>query len=216
MCEFLIDQFKNNLSDWALVIATFGLAWLTWCLYSETRKSRVQNITPQLSLLIYFDDHQVAYLKLINSGKNDAKNVNLVCTTDYVYDEFPRYYNYKSALSRKFDYISVNQSYDFLLGRYQSIKDIKLYFNISFFDIKNENESNYPVKIDLSEFEGTWQNLDDKNEKMCLQNISENIRDIKQIFENVSSNHGMFGFNVSILKKNQLRQELPIKNNEIK
>ena len=160
-----------------LALFTIILAFFTWLLYQESRKTRIQNSTPQISIIFYFMSHGVLAMKIKNTSGIDAKNIDITCLNTNKHEDGAYTYPYSKKLTRKFDYLAASQEYSFMIGRYDVLQKESLSFKISFTDMKETGIITHYAKIDMTELDRIVPDCDPQKE------IAAHLRTICNQFE---------------------------------
>lgn len=170
--EFTYKDILDIIFNGVLASFTIVLAVFTFLLYKEAERTRIQNSTPQISIIFYLIRNAIFAMKIKNTNGIDAKNVNITCLNTNEHEDGPNTYIYSEKLSRKFDYLAANQEYSFMIGRYEVIQKEIFKFRISFTDMKEKvNITNY-VNIDMNELDRIVVDSDPQKEiAACLQNF---------------------------------------------
>lgn len=184
----------------ATIILTCALIYYTKKLWDESFKTRIQNIIPQISVIFYVEHGQIVYMKIMNTGKNDARDVKISCLTDCSYQPLVnKNGNLKNDLSKTYSYLPVKQSYDYLIGMYTSLPKQKINFELSFSDVSCEHLTKYPISIDLGDFEGTCTKEDYKGKEVQnLKDISMRLDEIKKILDKITCYNAIDSLHVHI------------------
>lgn len=193
MCEFIIDQIKNNLDNWVLVFVTAILTFFTWMLYKESEKTRRQNMTPQVSIIFtLFPDSHIVYMKISNTGHVDAKNVKIICKNDNYYDYNGKKYKYSEWLSRNFSYLPVEQYFSFLVGYYNVLNSELFEFDLTFQDVSGEINIYYPIRIKIPEMDESLIPHDE------VKNINGEIKNIGNTLKYMGNKLGEIAKNITL------------------
>lgn len=155
MCLLSIiwEWVNTNFNAIGTLCLTAALMYYTRKLWVESKIARIQNLTPQISIIFYLKSRQEIHMQVVNSGKNDARNVEIICNTDFKYKFLDDMCNLKNMLSKKYDYIPIGQSFDYFIGMNAILNGKVINFNISFYDIFLEHETKYPINITLDYLE---------------------------------------------------------------
>lgn len=164
----------------ALTFFTFVLALFTYLLWKETKKTRLQNVTPQISVYFYPISSTIIGMKIENTSQVDARDIYVKCLNNQIYtDKKNRQFIYSEKLSKKFSYIPPRQSYSFFIGYYHVMKKEIFEFDISFSNIHKNNVS-YGISIDISQLERSLYERDVK------ENIAENIEKLYRAISSIT------------------------------
>jgi len=197
-----ISEFMlNNFSDIALVFLTAALAWFTYLLWRETEKTRLQNITPQISVIFYPITSVFMGLKIENTGRIDAKNIVIKCLNNNKYKSKEKEFLYSEKLSKEFSYMPVGQSYSFSVGYYETIKNEKFEFDISFSNISQNKNVRYTVCFDMQQLEHS---LVDKSE---VDKISKSLANIGSLLSSIIKTGTTKGIRVYTLPPEAVEKE---------
>lgn len=85
-----MEKLIEDINDMALTILTFVLALFTGLLWLETKRTRLKNITPQISVSFYPETSLVMGLKIENTSQVDAKEVTITCLNKNKYSDDDR------------------------------------------------------------------------------------------------------------------------------
>lgn len=165
----------------AIILSFFtaGLFYYTKQLYQEAEKTRIQNITPQVSLVFFPIGADHLGLKVSNTGKSDAIDLNIQCLNDGIYNDERKSCKYNKMLSKQYNYLPVNQEYKYIIGRYSLLKQECLIFNISFSDMSRQHRFEHKIVIPIIQMENSLiATKYEENVARSLKNISKKLNDI--------------------------------------
>lgn len=169
----------ENINDITLTILTCVLAFFTGLLWLETKRTRLKNITPQISVSFYPETSLVMGLKIENTSQVDAKEVTITCLNKNKYsDDDGREFFYSEKLSKRISYLPAGQKYLFRLGYYKVMENEIFGFSVSHRDMSGEKKTQYHIEIDMKQ-------LDQILVEACSQ--KEIARNIKELSKNIAS-----------------------------
>lgn len=144
-----------NCMNGVLAFLTLILAIFTGCLWWESKRTRQQNVTPQISVYFYPLSTMDIALRIENTSRTDARDVNIECLTKNTYDDGKgRKFDYSEELSKEFSYLACGQQYSFIIGKYNFMKDEIFEFDVSFKNLLSNSIINRKISIDISRLEG--------------------------------------------------------------
>lgn len=165
----------------ALTFFTFVLALFTYFLWKETKKTRLQNVTPQISVYFYPISSTIIGMKIENTSQVDARDIYVKCLNNQFYtDKKNRQFIYSEKLSKKFSYIPPRQSYSFFIGYYHVMKKEIFEFDISFSNMYKDDIVSYRISVDMSQLERSLYERDVK------ENIAENIEKLYRVISSIT------------------------------
>lgn len=174
-------EILTFLNGVALTIFTGFLVRATNLLDNETKLTREQNIKPQISIIFYggvsYDEEgQIIFCRIENTGRGDAKNVEIKCLSDNVYKNEKNNCDIFSKLSRSYKYFAVNQAYTYKIGKYEELNKEQLKFQISFDNLNGGMRENYEIEIDISQLE--YSRLEKNNIEIILNKMNKSINSV--------------------------------------
>lgn len=161
----------SYLNTYALIFLNSALVIYTAFLWIESRKTRIQNSIPQISLIFYPITEIYIGMKILNSGKSDAVDVKITCLNSNEYIGKNNKYTYSGHLSKIYSYVPVNQEYSYTVGYYQIVKNEIFSFEISFSDISKKHKIKQIFSIDMKQLEGSL--IEKANGKIIANSIKE-------------------------------------------
>lgn len=144
----------SNINSFALSFLTLALAVYTALLWSEAKKTRIQNLIPQISLSFYPWNGTCLGLMIINTGNVDAVDVKIECLNIGSYKDKNREYKYAEKLSKEYSYLPVNQVYKYFIGYYTSIENECFRFKISACDMSTKYKIEQTVSVCMDQLQG--------------------------------------------------------------
>ena len=146
--EFIeMEQLIENINDITLTVLTFVLAFFTGLLWFETKRTRLRNITPQISVSFYPETSLVMGLKIENTSQVDAKEVIITCLNKNKYsDKEGREFFYSEKLSKRISYLPAGQKYLFIVGYFKVMKNEIFEFSIFHSDMSGEKRHIFILK----------------------------------------------------------------------
>lgn len=139
----------SNVNSFALSFLTLALVVYTALLWYEAKKTRIQNLTPQISLSFYPWNGRCMGLMVANTGKTDAVNVKIECLNTGGYEDKKKKYKYVDKLSKEYSYFPVNQVYKYFIGDYSVLENECFRFKISAYDISTKHKIEYIVSVHM-------------------------------------------------------------------
>lgn len=153
---------------------TFFLVKFTRLLWIETKRLRLRDTTPQISIYFYPESPIVIGFRVENTSDVDARNVDVVCMNNNLYeDDDGRKFKYSEQLSRYISYFPARQNYSFLLGYYSEMKNEIFEFNISFESVLDNEKIHRKIFVNMSLLEGMAY---EKNPQIKIATTLENIQ----------------------------------------
>lgn len=166
----------SNINSFAISFLTLALAVYTALLWSEAKKTRIQNLIPQISLSFYPWNGTCLGLMIINTGKVDAVDVKIECVNTGTYKDRNREYKYSDKLSKEYSYFPVNQVYKYVIGYYTVIEKECFIFNISACDISTKHKMEHTVSVCMDQLGGILCDTDnDKRIADSLKSIDDKL-----------------------------------------
>lgn len=194
-------------NTYVLIFLNFALVMYTAFLWIESRKTRIQNSIPQISLIFYPINGIYIGMKILNSGKSDAVGVKIKCLNSNEYIDKNKKYTYSEHLSKIYSYVPVNQEYSYTVGYYQRVKNEMFSFEISFSDISKKHKIKQVFSIDMKQLEGSL--IEKANEKIIANSIKEINESLSKIITN-GTDRGLrvYTFSPEYCEIKSLTQEL--------
>lgn len=145
----------SSINSFALSFLTLALVIYTALLWYEAKKTRIQNLTPQISLSFYPMTGPYMGLMIVNTGKIDAVNVKIECLNTGEYEDRNKQYKYADKLSKEYSYFPVNQVYKYSIGYYSVIENEKFLFKVSAYDISTKHKIEYNASVHMDHLRDT-------------------------------------------------------------
>ena len=175
----------------ALTFLTLVLALFTGLLWWETKRSRLQSITPQISIYFYPITPTAIGMKIENTSQADARNVVITCLNKNKYiAKGGREIFYSDRLSKKFSYLPSHQSFSFYVGLYGVMGKECFEFSVTFRDISDKHEIAYPISINVSQLKMSL------FEKRSAENVAENLKKLNGYISSIIENDDGRGLRV--------------------
>lgn len=175
-----------NINAIVLSFLTMVLATYTALLWMEAKKTRIQNLTPQISLTFFPFAGSVIGMMIVNTGKSDAVCVNIECVNDEIYDFKNKNFKYAEKLTKQYSYFPVNQQYKYIIGEYECLKNEYFQFVISFKDISLKYKFEYKISFDMSQMKNSL--IGTKHEERIADSLDKISKKIDGIVTSDGSN----------------------------
>lgn len=173
-----------------LAFLTLILAIFTGCLWWESKRSRLQNVTPQISVYFYPLSTLDIALRIENTSRTDARNVIIDCLNENTYNDGKgRKFDYSKELSKEFSYLACGQQYSFIIGKYNFMKNEIFEFDISFRNMLYKEQINRKIYIDMSRLEGTL--FEKSPEERAATSLESLDKQVKSIIGINGTGHGL-------------------------
>ena len=167
-----------NWTNLALAFLTLILAIFTGCLWWESKRTRVQNVTPQISVYFYPMGPIDIALRIENTSRIDARDVVIRCLNTNMYNNYNgKKFEYSKELSKKFSYLACGQQYSFIVGKIHFMKNEIFEFDVSFKNMLYDEIINRKIYIDMSRLEGAiFEKSPEDRIANSLDSIEKNIK----------------------------------------
>lgn len=167
-----------NWANAALAFLTLILAFFTGCLWLESKRTRLQNVTPQISVYFYPLSTLDIALRIENTSKIDARDVSIRCLNTNIYDNHKGIkFKYSKELSKKFSYLACGQQYSFTIGKFLFMKNEIFEFDVSFRNMFYKQVINRKIYIDMARIEGTiFEKSPEERTANSLESIVKKIK----------------------------------------
>lgn len=197
----------SYLNTYALIFLNFALVVYTAFLWIESRKTRIQNSIPQISLIFYPITGRYIGMRILNNGKSDAVDVKITCLNSNEYISKNKKYTYSEHLSKIYSYVPVNQEYSYTVGYYQVVKKELFSFEISFSDISKKHKIKQIFSIDMNQLKGSL--IEKANEKIIANSIKGINESLSKIITNgIDTGLRVYTFPPEYCEIKSLTQEL--------
>lgn len=167
----------NHANDIVIALLTLVLAIFTACLWWESRKSRIQNVTPQISVYFYPITASTIGLRVENSSQLDARDVKIQCKNNHIYNDGKgNTFSYKEALSKDISYIASGQYYLFMVGNYNIMRREYFNFKVSFRNMIDKDYIVRHISIHMNQLKRTlFEPRPEEKIAIYLKNIQKEI-----------------------------------------
>lgn len=202
-----MQELIENANSITLTILTFVLAFFTGLLWLETKRTRLKNITPQISVSFYPQTAMVMGLKIENTSQVDAKEVIITCLNKNRYsDNQGREFFYSEKLSKRISYLPAGQKYLFIVGYYKVMENEIFEFDISHSDMSGEKKTQFRIEINMEQLNQIL--VEASSEKEIAKNIKELSKNIMSLMEGGFSERGLrvYPYSVEERKIKQLEE----------
>ena len=202
-----MQELIENANSITLTILTFVLAFFTGLLWLETKRTRLKNITPQISVSFYPQTAMVMGLKIENTSQVDAKEVITTCLNKNRYsDSQGREFFYSEKLSKRISYLPAGQKYLFIVGYYKVMENEIFEFDISHSDMSGEKKTQFRIEINMEQLNQIL--VEASSEKEIAKNIKELSKNIMSLMEGGFSERGLrvYPYSVEERKIKQLEE----------
>lgn len=194
--EFTSKEILEICFNGVLAFFTAVLAIFTWLLYKETKRTRKQNATPQISVYFYPITNIFLGIKIENTGHVDAKDINLVCLNSNIYKDKNHNFVYAEKLSKKLSCLSPGQLYSFSVGYYAILEKEVFDFDISFTSMNGEIKVSHHFSMDMDLLHGM---LVEKEAEEKLVVAVENFgKNFSRIIESDNGRKGIRAYSYSV------------------
>lgn len=202
-----MQELIESANSITLTILTFVLAFFTGLLWLETKRTRLKNITPQISVSFYPQTAMVMGLKIENTSQVDAKEVIITCLNKNRYsDNQRREFFYSEKLSKRISYLPAGQKYLFIVGYYKVMENEIFEFDISHSDMSGEKKTQFRIEIHMEQLNQIL--VEASSEKEIAKSIKELSKNITSLMEGGISERGLrvYPYSVEERKIKQLEE----------
>lgn len=203
-----------DIKDWVLLAnslvltgLTFFLVKFTRHLWIETKRLRLKETTPQISVYFYPVTGLFLGLCVENTSDIDARNVTITCLNKNMYNNKKgRKFYYNEKLSKNISYIPARQKYSFMVGYFTVMKSEVFEFDITFFNMQDDTPLHRKIFIDVSMLGGIV--YEPRPEEKIASSIGKIQKSLDLVIEKDGINRGVRVYPYSVTERRLRNLEL--------